>query len=58
MSVLFRLFGRRETRSEPMNPQPLYNLIDGGSPFAGTGMGYGAGYGDGHSPGAPGTSRR
>ena len=47
MSILSRLF----RRDAPMNPASLYNLIDGGSPFAGTGGGYGDGYGPGN--GAP-----
>lgn len=47
MSILSRLF----RRDAPMNPATLYNLIDGGSPFAGTGGGYGDGYGPGN--GAP-----
>lgn len=41
MSFLSRLLGRRETRSDPMPPDSLYSLIDGGSPFAGTGPGHG-----------------
>lgn len=41
MNVLSRLFGRREARSEPMPPDSLYNLVDGRSPFEGTGQGYG-----------------
>lgn len=41
MSVLSRLFGRRETRGEPMPPDSLYSLVDGRSPFEGAGLGYG-----------------